>query len=406
MRIKKVKIVLFTLITTLLSSCSISKNLTNNEKILKKNNLYINEVLTPKDSLNNLFLQRKNSTFIGIPVGALLYSTAKDNTDSIFDNWLSKKNKAKSFNKVLSNKQVNQLKGYYKNFNNWKRNNGEEIQIIDSLKIAETANNLNSYFQNIGFLNNKVDFKIITNKLNKKYADVNYLVSTGVQYYVGDVKSIIDSYALDSIYKKNIDKSYLLKNQLFKTKNFQLERERLYTLFKNSGIYNFQINSIFFDVEIDSTNNIYSLPINIIVEGKDYKVHKINKVSVTSYGEKKLNFNKDFIYNQIKFKENSAFNDSLRTVTIQNFNKLDLFNFPSISYNYLNDSDRLLEANIILNSKKKYNLGFGFDVKQSNIEDIGISFESRLKNRNIFKNGENLELSGTGSIGKSGDLII
>ena len=100
--------------------------------------------------------------------------------------------------------------------------------------------------------------------------------------------------------------------------------------------------------------------------------------------KKKLDFNKDFINNQIKFKENSVFNDSLRTVTIQNFNKLDLFNFPSISYNYFNGSDEFLEANIILNSKKKYNLGFGFDVKQSNIEDIGISFESRLKNRNIF----------------------
>ena len=87
MRIYKVKIVLFTLITTLLSGCSISKNLTSNEKILKKNNLYINDILTPKDSLNNLFLQKKNSTFIGIPVGALLYSTAKNNTDSIFNNW-------------------------------------------------------------------------------------------------------------------------------------------------------------------------------------------------------------------------------------------------------------------------------------------------------------------------------
>ena len=406
MRIYKVKIVLFTLITTLLSSCSISKNLTSNEKILKKNNLYINDILTPKDSLNNLFLQKKNSTFIGIPIGALLYSTAKNNTDSIFNNWLSKKNKSKSLNKIFSQKQVNQLKGYYKNFNDWKRNNGEEIQIIDSLKTDETAKNLNSYFQNIGYLNNKVDFKININELNANYADVDYLVTTGPQYYIGEVNTFIDSNALDSIYNKNIDKSFLVKNELFKTKNFQLERERLFKLFKNSGIYDFQINSVFFDVEIDSSNNIFSLPIKIIIEGKDYKVHKIKKVSVTSYDKKKLDFNKDFINNQIKFKENSAFNDSLRTITIQNFNKLDLFNFPSISYNYLNGSDELLEANIILNSKKKYNLGFGFDVKQSNIEDIGISFESRLKNRNIFKNGENLELSATGSIGKSGNVTI
>ena len=40
MRIYKVKIVLFTLITTLLSVCSISKNLTSNEKILKKQSIH------------------------------------------------------------------------------------------------------------------------------------------------------------------------------------------------------------------------------------------------------------------------------------------------------------------------------------------------------------------------------
>ena len=39
--------------------------------------------------------------------------------------------------------------------------------------------------------------------------------------------------------------------------NFALE-ERLNKLFKNSGIYDFQINSILYDVEIDSTNNIFN----------------------------------------------------------------------------------------------------------------------------------------------------
>ena len=65
-----------------------------------------------------------------------------------------------------------------------------------------------------------------------------------------------------------------------------------------------------------------------------------------------------------------------------------------------------MEDNIILNSKKKHAIGFGFDIKQSNIEDIGISFENKFKTRNIFKNGENLELSAVGSIGKSGDITI
>ena len=407
MRIYKVKIVLFTLITTLLSSCSISKNLNEGEKILKKNNLFINDVITQNDSLNNLFLQNKNSTFIGIPVGALIYTASKSNTDSIFDNWLLKKRNKKKLTRLFSEKQVNQIREYYKSFNNWKKDNGEKLVLIDSSKTLESAKNLNSYFQNIGYLDNKVSFEIEDDKTKSFFADINYKVSTGPQYYVGDVNSIIESKIIDSIYKKNIDKSFLIKNQIFRTKNFEFERDRLNRLFKNSGIYNFQINSILFDVEIDSAKNVYSLPIKVIIKDDNYKVHKIDKISVKSLKEvESLDLNSDFISNQIKFKTGSVFNDSLRTITLQNFNKLDLFSFPSISYEYLNKSSNSLEANIILNSKKKYGIGFGLDIKQSNIEDIGVSFENRFKTRNIFKNGENLEISASGSLGKSANVTI
>ena len=286
-------------------------------------------------------------------------------------------------------------------------NNGEKIEIIDSSKTLATIKNLNSYFQNIGFLKNKVVSEVEIDNNNKKYADVNYKITTGPQYYIGDVSSIIESSVIDSIYKKNTNKSFLKKNDLFRTKNFELERERLNKLFKNSGIYDFQINSILYDVEIDSTNNIFSLPIKILITGSNYKIHTINKITISNFRENgSFDFNTNFLKNQIKFKAGEKFNDSLRTLTLQNFNKLDLFSFPSVSYNYIDNKESLLDASIILNSKKKYALGFGFDIKQSNIEDIGISFENRFKTRNIFRNGENLELSASGSIGKSGDVTI
>ena len=407
MRIKKVKLILFTFITILLSSCSISKNLIGNEKLIKNNKLFVNDQLVAKDTLSGLFLQKKNSTFIGIPIGALIYSSSKKNTDSIFNNWINKKNKRKRLTKIFSEKQVDQLKDYHKNFNEWKKNNGEKIEIIDSSKTLATTKNLNSYFQNIGFLENKVVSEIIVDENNTNYADVNYKVTTGPQYYVGEIDTMIESTVLDSLYKINFDKSFLKKNDLFKTKNFELERERLNKLFKNSGVYNFQINSILYDVEIDSSSNIFSLPVKIIITGKNYTIHKIDKISITNIKKDgNFDFNKDFLNSQIKFKVGEKFNDSLRTLTLQNFNKLDLFSFPSVSYSYIKNKKNKLEANIILNSKKKHAIGFGFDIKQSNIEDIGISFENKFKTRNIFKNGENLELSAVGSIGKSGDITI
>ena len=407
LRINKTKILLFTLITIFLAGCSISKNLSDDQKIIRNNNLFINNELTVKDTLSSLFLQNKNSTFIGIPIGAMIYSASKKNTDSIFDYWLNKRNKKNKLNKILSSKQINQLREYHRSFNKWKQNNGEKIEIIDSTKTLATIKNLNSYFQNIGFLENKVTSEIKINNDNDNYADINYRVSTGPQYYIGDVSSIIESTVIDSIYKKHTSKSFIKKNDLFKTKNFELERERLNRLFKNSGIYNFQISSIVYDVVIDSSNNIFSLPVKILITGKNYKTHNIDKITISNFRkDASFDFNSNFLNNQIKFKIGEKFNDSLRTLTLQNFNKLDLFNFPSVSYKYIENKDNSLEASVILNSKKKYAIGFGFDIKQSNIEDIGISFENRFKTRNVFKNGENLELSATGSIGKSGDVTI
>ena len=402
----KVKIILFVISTIFLSGCSITKDLKPDEKILNKNNLFINNnIVKNKDSLNSLFLQKTNSKFLGIPFTTLIHNSAKKNTDSIFEIWI--KNKRNNYEKLFSKKQVLQLKKYYKEFNEWKRGNGEELAIIDSIKISETIKNLNIYFKNIGFLDNNVKFNLLFRNNKKNYADVNYNVSTGPQYYIGDVSTLIESETLDSIYKKNVKNSFLKKNEFFNVKSFELERNRLNKLFKNSGIYNFQINSILFDIKVDSTNNNFSLPVKTIISGNDYNIHRIDKITINNVkGNNKLNFNENFLSSQIDFKVKSIFNDSLRTTSIQNFNKLDLFNFPSINYDYLDFKEKKLEASILLNPKKKYSIGFGFDIKQSSIEDIGISFENQFKIRNVFRNGENLKLSATGSVGKSSDIII
>ncbi len=402
----KVKIILFVVSTIFLSGCSITKDLKPDEKILNKNNLFINEnIVKNKDSLNSLFLQKTNSKFLGIPFTTLIHNSAKKNTDSIFEVWI--KNKRNNYEKLFSKKQVLQLKKYYREFNEWKRDNGEELAIIDSIKISETIKNLNIYFKNIGFLDNNVKYNLLFRNNKKNYADVNYNISTGPQYYIGDVSTLIESETLDSIYKKNIKNSFLNKNELFNIKSFELERNRLNKLFKNSGIYNFQINSILFDITVDSTNNNFSLPVKTIITGNDYDIHRIDKIIINNVKDiNKLNFNENFLSSQIDFKVKSIFNDSLRTTSIQNFNKLDLFNFPSINYNYLDFNRKKLEAIILLNPKKKYSIGFGFDIKQSSIENIGISFENQFKIRNVFRNGENLKLSATGSVGKSSDIII
>ena len=397
----KIKLILILLL--FISGCSLQKTISNKDFIVEKTNIKIDGKIIKKDSLKELITFKENSKFLGIPISALIASSAKKNSDSLFKKLISKKNKREKLTNIFSQKQLFQIKKYYNNFNDWKKNNGEKISLIDSSKINKSLENISLYFKNIGYLNNSVSFNVNKKLQKKAFVDLN--VEKGPRYYIGNIVSKIKSKIIDSIYNKNRFNSFIRENEFFVTKNFDLERNRLYNLFRNNGIYGFQINSIVFSVKMDSTRNNYSLPVDIIINGDDYKILKIRNINLEEIdNETKFNFNEGFLQSKIKFRKNSVFNDSLRKSTLKALNTLDLFNFPSVQYTEINNNT--LDANIILNNKKKFSLGFGFDLKQSDIEDIGIAFENRFKSRNFFKNGENLNLSASGSIGKSGKKTI
>ena len=398
-----VKIKLIFVVSLFTVSCSLQKSLLDEDLILEKTNIKINGNLIKKDSLSDLITFKENSKLLGIPFNAMISSSAKKNPDSIFDEWVNEQKKQKKLNNIFSPKQVLQLKKYFKNFNDWKINNGEKISLIDSSEINRSLDNLNLYFQNIGYLDNSISFKVTKKPTKKAFVDFN--IETGSRYYIGEINSKIESKIIDSIYKANKSKSFIIENDFFETKNFDLERNRLYTLFRNNGIYGFQINSISFSVKVDPAGNNYSLPVEIIIDGNNHEIFKVNDIILKQVdNEVNFRFKDDFILSKIKFDKGSIFNDSLRKATLKELNSLDLFTFPSVQYDEINGNK--LNANIILNNKKRFALGFGFDIKQSDIEDIGIAFENRFKSRNFFKNGENFNLSASGSVGKSGDKTI
>jgi hypothetical protein len=190
---------------------------------------------------------------------------------------------------------------------------------------------------------------------------------------------------------------------------------------------------------MDTTSIDLSIPVTInILDNKTkndlsnyklkYKLHYIKKINVytngvekfknndlkkfISYGGINIYSNGDLRYKRenlaklILIKKDSLYSDLIRSKTINQLNNFENFQYPSISYNYLNNSNSELEANILLVPKKKFSLGFGIDLKHSNIEDIGLAFQSSLTSRNVFKGGEKLEFTSRGTIGKSANTTI
>ena len=410
----------------------ISKNLKYEGIILKSNDIFINGKLISKDSLNPLITQNKNNYLFGIPLSALLYESSKKNSDSIFNKWINKKSKRNErITKVFSKKQVIQIKKYIEDFNNWKKRNGEELQIIDSTKTNISIENLKSFFKNNGYFDSEISSSIEINKKNQKFGKVIYNIDLGNQYYLDSIKSNIQSPILDSLYQKNIGKSFLKKNNSFNTLDFESERNRLDNLFKNSGIYNFQISSISFQVSRDTTGTDLRIPvqINILEDSSNkYRIHYIKNINIYTsnllslktdtlnnpivfddiniFSMCKLRYKPKNLTNVISFKKGDYYSDQKRSNTIKQLNNLENFQYPTVSYNYLINSKSELEANVLLNPKERFSLGFGVDLKHSNIEDICVAFETSFTSRNVFQGAERLEFSSRGTLGKSGNTTI
>ena len=192
MKINFLKIIIIFFLIIFFGSCSITKNLNENDYVLEKNRVLINDKLIQSDSLDRLIVLKENKKFLGVPVQSLIYQSGFKNTDSIFTDWEKNKNNRKGLKKFLSKKQFLQLKKYYQSWNEWKLKNGEAVSLIDSLKINQTLSNFMSYFQNIGYLETTVGFDLSKNKLKQK--DIGILIT---DHNVRETLSITDrSYLL------------------------------------------------------------------------------------------------------------------------------------------------------------------------------------------------------------------
>ena len=198
----------------------------------------------------------------------------------------------------------------------------------------------------------------------KRNAAVNYNVSTNTPYFIDNIQANIQSPVLDSIYEANKVNSKLKQGDRFRTTAFEQERNRLSAMFRNAGVYPFQLNSIDFSVGVDSTGTDYRLPVQLNIrnyienqEGnpvpKEYKISKMNTVAVflgkagntgneaydsigvfegmTVFSQGKMKYSSKLLRESIDFKTNESYSDTSRTTTLKKLNRLQSFDYPTIS---------------------------------------------------------------------------
>lgn len=426
------KILIFATATVCFLACDAVKRVADEEHLLVKNTVKIDDKKNNTETINDLISQKPNSK--SSVLGNLrlhIYNLARPNRDSLFEAWLNKKPKRKQRLKNLhSQKQVDRLKQTVLGFNNWLKRTGEAPVIVDEAKVKKTIKRLESYHINNGWFDVKATYDIKI-KENKR-AEVDYNVVRGKAFLIDSISNKIASPVVDTLYKKIQKNTFLKKDEQYRTANFENERNRISTELRNLGIYHFNKDYVNFEIDTIGTNKKINVDIQIqdrairtpdSTRREPFKIYYIDKVNIITdytfenrgkpfkdsiryngynlYAYDKIGFRPKAISDAIFINPGTIFRDIDRTRTYRYINELRNFKYPSIEYT--EHLDNTLTSTISLSPLKKFSLSFSADVSQSNIQTVGFSLNPSLLVRNVFKGAETLQLSGIGSIGSSKD---
>ncbi|MRX66613.1 Surface antigen [Flavobacterium resistens] len=438
MKNNSTKITAFILIATLICACNAVKRVPDGKNLLVKNNILVNGKSSNDETASNQMYQKPNGKLLGFKLRLNLYNLANLNPDSTyqakFDNHPGRYER---WSKVLSAKQVDRLGQSFinKGLNDFLKNTGEAPVIIDTAKTKKTLLRLKYYYLNNGFFKVQTDYTIDT--VGIKRAKINYNITTGPAYTLDSIRTTILTPALDSLYHTSREPSILKSGNQYKTTDFEEEKNRITTYFRNNGAYYFQPTYVTFDIDTIGKQN--KADVNLIINNnsiqeKDssrtepFKLYKISDVNIYTdysaanskskindsisynnfnlYGYKKIKYKPRAITDAIFITKGSIFSDTRTTLSSRYLNNLKIFNYPSIQYEVdkRDSTAQSLIANVYLTPRKKYSFGATLDVTHSNIQDFGIGASVSETIRNVFNRAETLEISARMNIGSSKDM--
>ena len=391
----------FILLGITISSCNALKNIPEGKVLLRKNEIVVQGEILKKEGVNNLILQQPNTYVFGTPLKLLLYNSNKN----------SKKE-------------------------NWKKRLGEAAVIVDQGLSQRSAKRLASYFETLGHFNAQVSTELRKHPSKSKGTMV-YKVTPGPIYTIDSLATEFFSKDLDSLYQLHKTNSFLKIGTAFTYENFEKERDRISSLARNNGIYNFQESAVSFSIKRDTVQNRNNQKLRVLLTVKNpqerneqkatpYEIKKISRVNVfvdaplnipmTSmdslayrdfnlFYQKKLPYKPKVLTDPIYLNKGSVYSEDDRQQSFRKLNSLNTFKYPNITIEEEAKNEGLT-TNIFLNSKDTYAAQLNLDVTHSNIQRLGLAFSSALMARNLFGGAEILSLSGRGSVGVLGDAAL
>lgn len=409
----------FTTILAIISACSTTKKLTEEDFLLTKNEFKYLDNNKFSNEIPDFVLQNPNSkTFFFLPIGLWFYNATNPKYDAIFREYSSYPAEMKN-QKLRDSLYIKygypELAGKSLWIQRLLHKYATPPSIYNPNTTYQSAENIRKRLVYRGFWDAKVSYDTKIDSLHKT-AKVQYNITYNEPTKIRDFHQLIPDSLIYKNYQWDIANSFIKKGHILDQTELEAEVSRINQQMQDIGIYKFNESGedIFFTA--DTLQNKKNIPLFLeIRRDKPYHISKIGKIQVSiknnvdeilkkdSLAGIYINKNNDnykniAIWRAIVLKPNEKYSQRRLDLTRRNLASMDNFNI-SADVNFRKGSDSIVDVHYTLIPLPKYNLKISGDIAYSQILNIGFSPSIDLTRRNIFGGGENLNTTFSGTFG-------
>lgn len=410
-KIKQHHKIYYLLVLFILSSCNSTKNLKDNEYLLSKNNIEIEEISDsvqtyhiPKSEKNRLITelsdkvaQAPNKKFLFIFKPRLFFYNA-------------------TIKPKKEDRRIEKGKEPQSKLNKWMREKlGEEPVVYDSTQLSSSEERMTNYLINQGYFNAQV---VSSHVLEKKKADVTFKAIPAKRFLFSDYVLEIEDPDIEKVVKANMKTTFIKKGQPYTTDDIKLEQERIALVLNNNGFFSFSKNFIFF--EVDTSGESLEKKVYIQIKNdkddlarKQYKVGTVTfNINYANSNLKRTKFQSDTLRNlylfysrqdirpdiiaqSIFYHPDSSFKKEDYQKTISRMSELGIFRFVNIKYKPLlvSETEGYVDTEIVAELRKRQSGKIELETNTDARDRIGTFINLSYTNRNIFRRADRLQFN-------------
>ncbi|MCB9201868.1 MAG: BamA/TamA family outer membrane protein [Flavobacteriales bacterium] len=422
-----IKLLFFAVVGNIFFSCQTSK-VPDGKYLLTKNEYDIKGKDVHKSLLPEYVKQKPNAKmFFILPFELWMYNYSNKKLDESFEEYdriiPSERSQAK-----LDSILINNGLGEYAGKSYWLQRQmhklGSPPTIIDTLSTESSTIRLQKFYQSKGYFDAVSSFKV--EPKGKKKAKITYSINPGKVTKIKEYSYNIPYDELRELYLTRKKNEFIKVGNPLDQQILKKEIERLENNFKNNGYYDINnTREIYF--KTDTINKEREVPLQLVIKrdtlvdstGK-FRKYYYNKITINDFrpsrnsntenitttnfenyilNSKHNKYTKKALTNLVIIEPNDLYSQKDIVATKRRIYASNNFDISDFVIKKAPASDSLLDVQIYLNPKKKFDLDFSSDVQYSELLNFGFSPGINFKMRNIFGGAENLDIGLQGTFG-------